>query len=172
MSSQCNPALSFFAHLLLLGGQFAPLVAQHPGDLGEGHVRTLGPELLPPVIHKSNVASEGGFGCIAVLHWLLPLPPFGPAATSGFLRKNRQNRNTLKAQWVNTWWYLWAGRLKDVWLLPHLHFSGCCFQQWLLGSQFAHPWLLQFNRRPRGKGWMMRRLKKCYTHFGECKGSK
>lgn len=89
MSSQCNPALSFFAHLLLLRGQFAPLVAQHPGDLWEGHIRTLGPELLPPVIHETNVASEGGFGCIAVFHWLLPLPPFSPAATSGFLRKKR-----------------------------------------------------------------------------------
>lgn len=98
MSSQCNPALRVFAHLLLLGGQFAPLVAQHPGDLWEGHVRTLGPELLPPVIHETNVASEGGFGCIAVFHWLLPLPPFGPAATSGFLRKKKQNKKTDKTE--------------------------------------------------------------------------
>lgn len=97
MSSHCNPALSFFTHLLLLGGQFAPLVAQHPGDLWEGHVRTLGPELLPPVIHETNVASERGFGCIAVFHWLLPLPPFGPAATTGFLRE-KKNKNKKRAK--------------------------------------------------------------------------
>lgn len=42
--------------LFLLRRQLAPLVAQHPGDLREGHVRPLGPQLLAPVVHEAHVS--------------------------------------------------------------------------------------------------------------------
>lgn len=85
--SMSHPVWLFFTDLLLLGGKLAPLVAQHPRYLGEGHVWSLSPKLFPPVVHKADVACEGGFGGVAVLHWLLPLPPLGPAATPGLLNK-------------------------------------------------------------------------------------
>lgn len=73
------------ANLLVFLRQFAPLIAQHPGDLWEGHVRPLSPQLLTPVVHEAHIARQRCLGGVAVLHWLLPLTALGPAAAPGLL---------------------------------------------------------------------------------------
>lgn len=42
--------------LFLLRRQLAPLVSEHPSDFWEGHVWSLGPQLLPTVVHKPHIS--------------------------------------------------------------------------------------------------------------------
>lgn len=79
----------------LLRRQFAPLIAQHPGDLRERHLGPLGSQLLPALVHEPHVPGQGGFGGIAVPQGLLPLPPFGPASSFGsLLLQNEKDDNS------------------------------------------------------------------------------
>lgn len=85
------------AHLLLSRLQFAPLGAQHLGDLWKGQVWVARADLLAPLVQEAHVAGDRCFGTI----WqdLLPLLALGPATLLHWL----QNRTTeLEGAW-------WAG---------------------------------------------------------------
>lgn len=77
---------------LLLRGQLAPLIAQHPGDLRERHLRPLRPQLLPALVHEAHVPGQGRLGGIAVPQGFLPLPPLGPASSFGSLLLQDENK--------------------------------------------------------------------------------
>lgn len=88
-------------HLLLSRLQFAPLGAQHLGDLGKGQVRVARADLLAPLIQEAHVASDRCFG--TVRQDLLPLLALGPAT----LLHRLQNRAAPLEG-------VWGGALEDV----------------------------------------------------------
>lgn len=99
------------AHLLLSRLQFAPLGAQHLGDLWKGQVWVARADLLAPLVQEAHVAGDRCFGTI----WqdLLPLLALGPATLLHWL----QNRTTRIGRGLVGWGETRRGRgaaLEDV----------------------------------------------------------
>ena len=70
-------------YLFVGGVEAAPLGAQPLGDLWEGQVWVLGPDLLAPCVQEPDVPRDRGLRSIG--ENLLPLLPLGPAPLLGRL---------------------------------------------------------------------------------------
>lgn len=131
----------------LLRRQFAPLVAQHPGDLRERDFGPLCSELLPALVHEAHVPCEGGLGGIAVPKRFLSLSPFGPASSfsslllqNGNERKFRLQEKRITIKEKNKYSFLKHFYQEDIAAIHPCHCHGCSSsltleQFWLSSKQ-------------------------------------